>query len=224
MAASSEGRETREQLLEAAAGAGHPISGSQLARFHRAGLLPRPVVRALGRGRGTVSLYPPGTTERLLDVVRIHSSEHRLRDVAWRLWWLRGGPLPELAAELLARQAARLDAQREEFVELLVGEDAGDEDRIDALYAQSPALHGQACRRRGRPRRTATEPAPRGAPDRSALVDWVAERHAARTRRLLQTPAEMLRPAEQHQVTDLQAGILAATQELHRKGHPAGQP
>ena len=69
-----------------------------------------------------------------------------------------------------------------------------------------------------------TEQAPRPAPDREALVEWVAGRHAARTRRLLTTPAEMLRPAEQHQVTDLQAGLLAAAQELHRSGHPAGQP
>ena len=69
-----------------------------------------------------------------------------------------------------------------------------------------------------------TEPAPRPAPDRSALVDWVAERHGARTRRLLQAPAQMLRPAERHQVTDLQAGILAAAQELRRNDHPAGQP
>ncbi len=69
-----------------------------------------------------------------------------------------------------------------------------------------------------------TESAPRPAPDREALVQWVADRHAARTRRLLTAPAEMLRPAEQHQVTDLQTGLLAAAQELHRKGHPAGQP
>jgi len=69
-----------------------------------------------------------------------------------------------------------------------------------------------------------TEDAPRPAPDRSALVEWVAQRHAARTRRVLTEPAEMLRPAEAHQISDLQAGILAATDELHRRGHPAGQP
>ncbi len=61
-------------------------------------------------------------------------------------------------------------------------------------------------------------------PDRSQLIGWVSERHAARMRRLLTAPAEMLRPAEEHAVTDLQAGILAATQELHARGQPANQP
>ncbi len=65
---------------------------------------------------------------------------------------------------------------------------------------------------------------PRAAPDRSALVDWLATRHDGRIRRLLGDPAGMLRPAEQHAMTDLQAGIIAATQELHKQGHPAGQP
>jgi phospholipase C len=69
-----------------------------------------------------------------------------------------------------------------------------------------------------------SEPTARAAPDRSALVEWVAARHTARARRLLQSPAEMLRPAERHQLTDLQAGILAATQHVHGSGHPAGQP
>ena len=61
-------------------------------------------------------------------------------------------------------------------------------------------------------------------PDRSQLIGWVSERRAARMRRLLTAPAEMLRPAEEHAVTDLQAGILAATQELHARGQPANQP
>ncbi len=69
-----------------------------------------------------------------------------------------------------------------------------------------------------------SEDAPRTAPDRSALVEWVAQRHAARTRRVLTEPAAMLRPAEAHQISDLQAGILAATDHVHRRGHPAGQP
>ncbi|HVA19796.1 MAG TPA: alkaline phosphatase family protein [Solirubrobacteraceae bacterium] len=65
---------------------------------------------------------------------------------------------------------------------------------------------------------------PRPAPDRSDLVDWLAKRQDTRIRRLLEEPAGMLRPAEEHTITDLQAGILAATQELHKKGHPVGQP
>jgi len=67
-------------------------------------------------------------------------------------------------------------------------------------------------------------PSARPAPDRKDLVDWVAQRHGARARRLLGDPVGMLRPAEKHAVTDLQAGIIAASQQLHKDGHPAGQP
>jgi phospholipase C len=69
-----------------------------------------------------------------------------------------------------------------------------------------------------------TEAAPRPAPDRAHLIEWVAERHGARARRLHEAAAQMLRPAEQHALTDLQAGILGVQQELHARGHPAGQP
>jgi phospholipase C len=69
---------------------------------------------------------------------------------------------------------------------------------------------------------TRTEPRP--APDRSALVDWAVNRHAARARRLLTDPQGLLRPAEQHSVTDLQDGVITAARELQRLGHPPGQP
>ena len=65
---------------------------------------------------------------------------------------------------------------------------------------------------------------PRPAPDRAALVDWLSERHKARARRLLEDPQGMLRPAEGHAITDLQAGILSAMAELAARGHPPNQP
>ncbi len=55
--------------------------------WHRAGLLQRPQRRSLGRGRGMISIYPPGTTDQLLALYTIHRSEKRLPCVAWRLWW-----------------------------------------------------------------------------------------------------------------------------------------
>jgi phospholipase C len=65
---------------------------------------------------------------------------------------------------------------------------------------------------------------PRAAPDRSELVDWLVDRHAHRTRRVLEDAAGMLRPAENHALTDLQAGLLAANRALRESGHPAEQP
>ena len=68
------------------------------------------------------------------------------------------------------------------------------------------------------------QPQPRAAPDRSALVQWVAERHRARATRLLQDPGGMVRPAEAHALTDLQSRMLAVDQAARENGHPAGQP
>jgi hypothetical protein len=69
------------------------VTKSELARWHRAGLLPRPQRYSLGRGRGMVSVYPTGTTDQLLALCLIHRSEKRLPCVAWRLWW-EGYPVP----------------------------------------------------------------------------------------------------------------------------------
>src|SRR6266702_2560684 len=79
--------ETTEALIAHVSSYGFPITKTELARWHRAGLLPRPQRRSLGRGRGMVSIYPPGTTDQLLALCTIHCSEKRLPYVAWRLWW-----------------------------------------------------------------------------------------------------------------------------------------
>jgi phospholipase C len=62
--------------------------------------------------------------------------------------------------------------------------------------------------------------APRRAPPQSALVDWAAQRAAARTKREPATQEQLDRgPA-----TDLQVRIASASRELRRLGHPAGRP
>ena len=86
--------QTREQVLLAAADAGFPITGDQLARWHRAGLLPHPRQRALGRGLGTVTIYPPGTVEQLLALCRIRQQHRSLTRAAFKLWW-DGFPVEE---------------------------------------------------------------------------------------------------------------------------------
>lgn len=63
------------------------VTKSELARWHRAGLLPRPQRYSLGRGRGMISVYPTGTTDQLLALCLIHRTEKRLPHVAWCLWW-----------------------------------------------------------------------------------------------------------------------------------------
>lgn len=84
---SSEEGETREELLALAEEHDHEVTDHQLTRWRQEGLLPRPEQHALGKGRGTRTVYPSGTGERLLTLCEIHKGERRLNYVAWHLWW-----------------------------------------------------------------------------------------------------------------------------------------
>ncbi len=79
--------ETAECLLAAVTQAGLSASAAQVARWHRAGLLPQPRQRSLGRGRGTQTVYPPGTARQLVALIQLHRRYRYLDDVGWRLWW-----------------------------------------------------------------------------------------------------------------------------------------
>jgi hypothetical protein len=79
--------ESRDELIKYAAALDCTVSFAQLARWHRAGLLPRPSQQPLGRGRGTATLYPHGTSAQLVALCQIKEEERRLDRVAFRLWW-----------------------------------------------------------------------------------------------------------------------------------------
>ena len=97
------------QLIERARAAGFPTSETQLARWHRAGLLPRPRQRSLGRGNGTQSVYPAGTTLQLLALCGHRQSVRALPDLGWCLWW-DGYPVDQsLVVEFLTTVGNELD-------------------------------------------------------------------------------------------------------------------
>jgi hypothetical protein len=149
--------ESKEELLAAASNAGFEVSEAQLARWHRAGLLPRPQVRSLGRGKGTESIYPPGSSQRLVRVAQVHVDEHRLANAAWRLWWEDGGPLTKSARRFLLKVASGLDKQRAHVVDLVERDAAGDPDGVEEMdkllnameHERLPQPLGQARRRSG---------------------------------------------------------------------------
>lgn len=120
--------ETREELLDIALAHGHEVSTPQLARWHRAGLLPRPKQRPLGKGHGTQTVYPPGTGKQLLRLCEIHfgDEEKRLQYVGWRLWWEGYDVSFELIRSFLDLLATKLDKERSHLV------DPGKEDLSDA--------------------------------------------------------------------------------------------
>ncbi len=100
--------ENGKQLLELAREHDYSVSTMQLARWHRAGLLPRPTQRSLGRGLGTQSLYPLGTGEQLLLLCKLHKHERRLARLAWQIWW-EGYPVDlQLIRKILQETAIQL--------------------------------------------------------------------------------------------------------------------
>lgn len=118
------GEQSADDLINSLASE-YTITRSELARWHRAGLLPRPRRCSLGRGRGMESLYPLGTGEQLRALCRIHQTERRLVQVAWRLWW-EGYAVPlEVITPMLEQacqawqqgleELARLQVNPEEF-------------------------------------------------------------------------------------------------------------
>lgn len=107
---STEGEQTREQVLLALAAAGFEVTGDQLGRWHRAGLLPRPRQRSLGRGMGTVTVYPPGTAEQAMALCRIRTHHRSLRRAAFQLWWDGFAVDPAQVKEPIRLAAAKLDA------------------------------------------------------------------------------------------------------------------
>jgi hypothetical protein len=89
--------------------AGHDISRDQLARWHRAGLLPKPATKPLGRGRGTASLYPAIAYPQALALAELLKRDRHFPSVGWGLWWRGYGVGDAHWRTRLATSAATLD-------------------------------------------------------------------------------------------------------------------
>jgi len=126
--------ETSIDIRTAAAKHGFDVAEAKLARWHREGLIPQPRQKPLGRGKGTVSLYPSGTTRQMLALCQIRARHRSLDEVGWWLWW-RGFPvgdqfgLPQLQAA--ARQWDQHIAELRSAHAILNGDD--DEQREAAF-------------------------------------------------------------------------------------------
>lgn len=101
-------------MIAAASAAGATVTKAQLARAHRAGLLPRPTQQPLGYGRGTRSVYPEHSVTQLLRLCELKHQRRKFRDLGWMLWWDGFDVAPELLRGTLvevARQWAKEWAQ-----------------------------------------------------------------------------------------------------------------
>lgn len=75
-----------EELYRIAEEAGYEVSEHQLERWRRRGLLPRPERKGLGRGRGTMSLYPDYTPVQLRLLLLLKERHRKLDKIGSRLW------------------------------------------------------------------------------------------------------------------------------------------
>src|SRR4051812_16021970 len=91
---SREGWSSEEQLLAAAARAGHPVSPAQLKRWRLNDLILRPEQIWTPGHRGSVSLYPPRTLEQLCALEELHRDIKALPDLGFELWWREFPVLP----------------------------------------------------------------------------------------------------------------------------------
>lgn len=85
--------DTADFLISSATEHGQAVTPAMLKQWRDAGLLPRPVQRPLGRGKGTATIYPAGTGAQLRRVLDLRSEQMAAgrrfdRNAAfWRLWW-----------------------------------------------------------------------------------------------------------------------------------------
>jgi hypothetical protein len=83
-----EGWESADEVLQFARAAGHDPSRYQLARWHKSGVIPRPRTRYLQGRRGLETMYPPGTSDLVVDICELEVRRRGLGTAAWQLWWL----------------------------------------------------------------------------------------------------------------------------------------
>lgn len=100
---------SQDDLLHHAAEHGFSVTKRQLVRWHQGGLLPRPMQRSMGRGKGTRTVYPPGTAEQLVALCQIQARTRSRDRVGFLLWW-RGYDVDRaLVMRVLLGTAARID-------------------------------------------------------------------------------------------------------------------
>lgn len=65
---------------------GRSVTARQLWGWSKEGLIPKPIVTSLGRGKGTQSRYPNGTEKQALAVCEFLRERKNMGYVRWRLW------------------------------------------------------------------------------------------------------------------------------------------
>lgn len=121
----------RDDLLTRLAADGYDVSNYQLLRWVDVGLLPPPRRVGLGRGRGTVSYYPPLVFPQAATLHLLLRERRSLDQAGWYLW-VFGYPVAEFAHDLLLEA---VDDELDTWEAI-----ADDEELRDALAASTQEL------------------------------------------------------------------------------------
>ena len=107
------------------------VTREQLARWHRACLLPQPVPKGLGRGRGTATLYPAVAYPQAMALAELLKRDRSFPVVGWELWW-RGYEVGDAHwRPHLASSAATLDDVLPRLKSILVPPDEATDPETD---------------------------------------------------------------------------------------------
>ncbi len=106
--ADAQGGKTAEAVLRLAAEAGLRVTKTQLRDWRQGGFISPPQRHWLGRGRGSESLYPPGTAQQVIKLCEELAMKRSLIHAGWTVWWKGGWLSEELIRLLLNVKVAQL--------------------------------------------------------------------------------------------------------------------
>jgi len=138
------------EVIAEAAVHGFTVTESQLVRWHREGLLP-PIGQAiprrfLGRGRGSETVYPPGTGGQVTALCHALAENRKLSRAGWQLWWRGYTVAPSFGRDPLEAALKEL----EDLLAFVRCNEGLSDKMIDQLTARSPLpLPGKIKRRVG---------------------------------------------------------------------------
>lgn len=77
---------TADEVIAQARERGYEITKTQLARWHREGLIPAPARQFPGQGKGSKSIYPEYASDSAVEIVHLLRSTRSFETIGWRLW------------------------------------------------------------------------------------------------------------------------------------------
>jgi hypothetical protein len=131
---------TADAVVAYAARCGVSVSRSQLERWHKAGLMPRPRRVHLGRGKGTESRYPVETAPQAVTLALGRTFGRSLDVMAWYAWTHRFPVTPYIRKMLQADLDAAIRTTQEEIKRFEAEDPSSLIDQADGL----PTLAGFA--------------------------------------------------------------------------------